>query len=260
MTARYGLPYQGSKNTLAERIVSLLPDAGGGLVDLFAGGCAVTHAALSSGKYTRVLANDIGPWPGIFRDSAIGIVPFRWVSREEFLTNDGLDPLLLLCFGFGYKTRTYYTSPDKEALDLSAYSDICRGRIRYEDRGSHVEPLVRYRSLVNSFSAHPVDASALIVSRRDYRSVHIPAEAVVYCDPPYLGTEGYGRRPRVGEFDHHEFYAYCRWLARRGTRVFVSEYRMPSDFECIAEWKKQVLGCSGHVGFVMERLFTVVRV
>lgn len=221
------------------------------------GGCAVTHAALSSGKYAGVLANDIGPWPGIFRDAAAGVLPFRWVSREEFLANDDLDPLLRLCFGFGYKTRTYYTSPDKEARDFTAYSDIRHGLLRYEDRKTCIDPLVRYKSLVNSFSSHPVDASALNVLRRDYRDVRIPQEAVVYCDPPYLGTEGYGRRPRAGDFDHAEFYAYCRWLASRGTRVYVSEYRMPADFECIAEWKKLVLGCSRRVGFVLERLFTV---
>lgn len=256
MTARYGLPYQGSKNTLAEKIVGILPDAEC-LVDLFAGGCAVTHAALSSGKYAAVLANDIGPWPGIFRDAAQGILPFRWVSREEFLTNDNLDPLLRLCFGFGYRTRTYYTSPDKEAVDFATYSDIQHGRIRYENRRTRVEPLVRYKYIVNSFSAHPVDASALNVLRRDYRDVRIPQNAVVYCDPPYLGTEGYGRHPRAGDFGHSEFYAYCRWLASHGTRAFVSEYRMPADFECVGEWRRPILGCSRHVGFVMERLFTV---
>lgn len=257
MTARYGLPYQGSKNTLAERIVSILPDAEC-LVDLFAGGCAVTHAALSSGKYASVLANDIGPWPGIFRDAARGILPFRWVSREEFLANDNLDPLLGLCFGFGNCLKTYYTSPDKGAADFATYSDILRGRIRYEDRRARIRPLERYKSLVNSFSAHPVDASALSVLRRDYKDVRVPQNAAVYCDPPYLGTAGYDCRFHAGGFDYSEFYAYCRWLARHGTRVFISEYRMPADFECVGEWKKQVLrGSKGTSGFVMERLFAI---
>lgn len=44
---RYGVPYQGSKNKIAELVVEHLP-SGHTLVDLFAGGCAVTHAALLS--------------------------------------------------------------------------------------------------------------------------------------------------------------------------------------------------------------------
>lgn len=55
---KYGLPYKGSKNKLAERIVRLLPKRTN-LVDLFCGGCAVSHAALLMGKYEHVHINDI---------------------------------------------------------------------------------------------------------------------------------------------------------------------------------------------------------
>ena len=47
---RYGVPYKGSKNRLAEQLVKRLPPAGT-LIDVFAGGCAVTHAAMLTGKY-----------------------------------------------------------------------------------------------------------------------------------------------------------------------------------------------------------------
>ena len=53
---KYGLPYRGSKSRIAEWVVSVLPPAPV-LVDLFAGGCAVTHAALHSGKWGRIVAN-----------------------------------------------------------------------------------------------------------------------------------------------------------------------------------------------------------
>lgn len=42
--AKYGMPYQGSKSRIAEEIIGMLP-AGGVFYDLFAGGCAITHAA-----------------------------------------------------------------------------------------------------------------------------------------------------------------------------------------------------------------------
>ena len=57
---RYGLPYKGSKNKIAEWVVNILP-SGGTLCDLFCGGCAVTHAAMVSGKYERYIINDIDP-------------------------------------------------------------------------------------------------------------------------------------------------------------------------------------------------------
>ena len=44
---RFGVPYQGSKNQIARWVIDNLPEDEI-LVDLFAGGCAVTHAATQS--------------------------------------------------------------------------------------------------------------------------------------------------------------------------------------------------------------------
>ena len=46
---KYGLPYKGSKNKLAERIVNLLPRASH-FYDLFSGGCAVAHCPTNNSK------------------------------------------------------------------------------------------------------------------------------------------------------------------------------------------------------------------
>lgn len=59
----YGVLYYGSKNKLAEDIIALLPK-GKRLVDLFAGGCAITHCALLSGKWESILNNDLHPLRG----------------------------------------------------------------------------------------------------------------------------------------------------------------------------------------------------
>ena len=48
MRKNYGLPYQGSKNQIAEDIIDFLP-SGNRLVDLFGGGGSISHcASLSS--------------------------------------------------------------------------------------------------------------------------------------------------------------------------------------------------------------------
>ena len=51
---RYGLPYIGSKNAIAEWVVDLLPEADV-LCDLFCGGCAITHCALLKNKYKKTI-------------------------------------------------------------------------------------------------------------------------------------------------------------------------------------------------------------
>ena len=53
-----GLPYKGSKNRIAQKLLDVMP-SGSVFVDLFCGGCAVTHAAIISGKYKRFICNDI---------------------------------------------------------------------------------------------------------------------------------------------------------------------------------------------------------
>lgn len=54
----YGISYCGSKNRLAKDIVNILPE-GKRFVDLFCGGCAITHCAMLSGKYDQFLINDL---------------------------------------------------------------------------------------------------------------------------------------------------------------------------------------------------------
>ena len=54
----YGLPYKGSKNKLAERILDMLPRAEH-LYDLFCGGCSISHCALDKSRYNHVHVNDI---------------------------------------------------------------------------------------------------------------------------------------------------------------------------------------------------------
>lgn len=76
---RYGVPYRGSKNKIAQWVISNLP-AGDTLIDLFAGGCAITHAALLSGKWNHIVANDIGDAPQLFMDAVTASMPTKSVG------------------------------------------------------------------------------------------------------------------------------------------------------------------------------------
>lgn len=56
---------------------------------------------------------------------------------------------------------------------------------------------------------------------------------VFYLDPPYKDTKQYDNF----KFDYEAFYNFCRELSKDNF-VFISEYQMPADFECI--WSKEV--------------------
>lgn len=123
---KYGLPYKGSKNKLAERIVRLLPKRTN-LVDLFCGGCAVTHAAMAMGKYKHIHINDIN-WmcPTLFIDAINGKYnnDSRWISREDFFRLKDTDPYVSVVWSFGNNMRDYLYSREIEPLKKAIHYAI----------------------------------------------------------------------------------------------------------------------------------------
>ena len=69
----------------------------------------------------------------------------------------------------------------------------------------------------------------------DYQSLKIPNNSIIYCDIPYKGTTQYLTSK---DFNHSEFWEWCRIKAKEGHQVFISEYTAPEDFECI--WEMEV--------------------
>lgn len=56
---------------------------------------------------------------------------------------------------------------------------------------------------------------------------------VIYCDPPYVNTQGYS----TGEFDTDKFWDKCDQWVDDGASVFVSEYVAPDHWESV--WSRQ---------------------
>lgn len=294
---KYGLPYQGSKRRIADKIIDLLPRAPV-LVDLFAGGCAVTHAALESGKFESVIANDLSDAPVLFYYvSRYGVTAPRWVSREEFFAKKDNDPFIKYIYSFGNAGRSYLYGRNVEPLKYAGHRAVVDGDCSYLPEflrekvdhalAGHVGVLERYarykaaiRGIVQDRDAdnlehldrikrlqhigcikrlqnlecikrlQHIDSSGLAVTQKDYRNVHIPNDAIVYCDPPYACTAGYAEH-----FDHNEFYDWCRAVAK-SRRIFVSEYQMPADFKCIAEFEVRALAeVSTRSQLRVEKLF-----
>ena len=116
MIKRYGVPYMGSKNDIAEQIINIVPQARN-FYDLFAGGCAVTHAAMLSGKFRNIIANDLqGMGVKLFAESIAGkyVSETRWISRDDFVAKKDTDPYIAICWSFGNNMQDYMYSVEIE--------------------------------------------------------------------------------------------------------------------------------------------------
>ena len=221
MTHRLGVCYQGSKNSIAKKIVAALP-SGKRFCDLFAGGCAVTHAAILAHKYETYLLNDLhGFGVRLFRDAIEGKCNGawrHWVSREEFMAKRDTDPLVALCWSFGNNQAQYLYGKNVEERKHREFEAAVRRNAAYRQ----VEALERLQALEFTFNSYA-----------DYE--HRDGD-VVYCDIPYASaTEGYRFMKRSGlTFDHAAFW---EWARTREYPVYVSESTAPDDFAPI--WERQ---------------------
>ena len=117
--ASYGVSYKGSKNKIAAEVVYNIPSAPL-LIDVFAGGGAITHAALLSHRFSSILANDYDCGAlQLFYRASHGLIDFeeerkRWVSREDFKRLKDTDPIVRYHWSFSNNGRNYLYSKEIE--------------------------------------------------------------------------------------------------------------------------------------------------
>ena len=113
---KYGITYQGSKNAIAEKIIEFLP-SGRRFVDLFGGGAAISHCAVLSGKWQKVLYNEYNPLLVDLIKRAINgdsKNEKRWISREDFFKLKEKDGYIKYCWSFSCAGNTYLYSKEVE--------------------------------------------------------------------------------------------------------------------------------------------------
>ena len=253
---KYGLPYQGSKNSIAEWVIDHLPPADT-LVDLMAGGCAVSHAALMSGKYKHVIANDITDTAFIFDAAMRGEMDgyATVLTRDEFNQVKDTDTLAAMIYSFGNNRTDYLYGRDIEPVKTAASRmilapSVYERRIAYRtfiseleqymsshgtqlDRISNLQALERVQRVQHLSDNRIPVAATFTPLQGDYRNVDIPADAIVYVDPPYRGTNCHAYKG----FDFDAFYA---WLRTVPNLTIISEYTAPPECVEITHTQKQV--------------------
>lgn len=135
MGTNYGLPYMGSKQKIADRILALMPKAGV-FYDLFAGGMSITHAVLLGNKYGKIVANDInGEMGKLFVEAATGMYrnERRWISREDFQLLKDSEQYIKICWSFGYNGENYLYSKEIEPIKRACWG-VCFAETTYERR------------------------------------------------------------------------------------------------------------------------------
>ena len=151
---KYGMPYKGSKNSIAAEIISILPPAKH-FYDIFGGGGAMTHVAALSGKYQYIHYNELNPLickgfkmavNGEFKNER------RWISREYFNAHKGDDPYVAICWSFGNNLRNYLYSKELEPLKKAVhYARIYNSYCLLHELGlaepSRAEPSRAYRTV-----------------------------------------------------------------------------------------------------------------
>ena len=251
MMGKYGLPYMGSKNKIAPWVLEHLPKAHT-LVDLFAGGCAVTHCALQSGKWQKVHSNDITDSAIFFKDVALGKYHDRceWISREDFMRFKNSDPWIRLIYSFSCDQHTYLYGEEiekykEQVFKLLTGDSIHERRMAYRGIVREIERFITNRKIRPALDMEVLErierlrgiqlsneVPKLEATQADYRDVEILPDSVIFCDIPYRNTREY----RNGTFDHDVFY---EWAIKQTAPLFISEYWMPEDrFECVAEFER----------------------
>lgn len=281
----YGMPYKGSKNRIAEKIISFLPPAEH-FYDCFGGGGAITHCALLSGKYRYVHYNELDPL--VFKGFKMAVNgefknENRWISREEFHKLKDTDPYVAFCFSFGNCYRTYAYNPEIEKFKKAVHyllffndDSLIKNYIDFDYKfksDSLKEKRLELQRYLKDF-IHQIKGLCntdnnnvgnvcqnlerlerlqnlelkenLILSDKSYNELKFEENSVIYCDPPYIDSEQYRTK-----FNHEDFY---NW-ARNQKNIFISEYRMPDDFKEAFSIKKS---CTfKHSGkSTIEKIFT----
>ena len=270
--AKYGIPYMGGKDKIADDILSVLP-MGKRFVDLFGGGFAMSHAALLSGKYEQVFYNELNPLLSeLIKDALAGKYANerRWISREDFLRLKDTDGYVKYIWSFGNNGKDYLFGKDKEPIKKLGHEFVCFGKDipgvpniaetdmrvrrlylqrfikknmgeRYEleqlERLQRLEQLERLQQLEQLQRLQQLEQlqrlQRLEINCGSYLDYQYREGDVVYCDPPYENTKQYDK----DGFDHKQFYD---WVASREYPVYFSSYEI-SDNRFNVIWQTEKL-------------------
>jgi len=232
--------YMGSKGRIAKYILPVIlkdrkPNQW--FVEPFCGGCNITDKVTGP----RIAADAMPEIIAMFKAMQNGWLQPKYIKEEDWLmVRDKSNDLALRGYvGFGFSFGGgFFNSIARHERVKGGYYSISKMNAQVYASFIVQVPLLQE---VNFFLS-------------DYKTLRIPGDSIIYCDPPYAGTQNYKTDP----FNGNEFYDWCRLQKAKGRQIFISEYRMPKDFKCVFEKSHKVrLNAINGVKDRTEKLFTL---
>lgn len=217
------MQYQGGKARPGKHIATILAKglaAGtGNYIEPFMGACGVArHVAPHAVSMTLSDASEdlVLMWRAV-RD---GWEPPREMSRERYA-----------------ELRHAPPSPDRAfaGFAMSYAAKWFRGYAEYSPQKRLTQPNSYCEASANVILQKVADLSRcprVSINMNDYRHARPKVGDVVYCDPPYAGTERYNHVA----FDHATFWDTMREWDDKHVFVFVSEFTAPAGW--VRVWGK----------------------
>ena len=290
-----GLPYKGSKNTIANQIVAQFPRAHS-FLDACCGGGAVLEAAYLSGKFERVEGIDIDEGiitllNAVFRDfgkidyehkQLVTAERYKEAVRNRATLEDAVDRFIA-SFGFngydyqwGEKRRhlkylvhqamTLPTLDERRTAFHSFIRDLIKsGKIdgsRWSIELSEIKNLGHTEQATNLCRLQKVEQTMRDASKDSGTELVISKKSMFDIDyDPYDVI--YFDPPYAdtkgydkAKFDFDRFHSLINGLVDSGKQVYVSEYKAPTDkFAEVLAVEKQMSQCDHLTKVVVERLF-----
>lgn len=199
------MQYLGGKSRIASQIINYIEaerSESQVWVEPFMGSCSV----LSQARGKRIGSDKHKELVSMFKALQNGWIPPDSITEEEYnkiKNNRSAFPDHLVAFaGFACSFGGMY-------FDAFARSQE-GGGVNFADRGKRM--LLKKINLMRDVNFYHCD----------YYELDVPDKSVIYCDPPYKNTVGYGF-----EFNHDDFYQWCRDKVKEGHKVYISEYESP---------------------------------
>jgi len=272
MSISYGLPFLGSKNKIAERIINILPEAEY-FVDLFGGGGALTHCVSNKFfyKYKKIIYNELNTDVyKIFKDVCSGnIKKFDWLSHEEYneykhLNKATLESLILFSM-FNNLNCGYNINDNEYDLYKSVYEFIFNNdeknlfnilNINFNKFNNFKNDFLKldnfcekYRFLKRFLNSNNKNIRMWLFERferclninRTLRNKNIEffndsyENILIPDDSVVICDIPYkGTLDYKHSFDYEKFYDWC---LNSNNMIFICEYSMPDDFYLVNELK-----------------------
>lgn len=230
------MKYMGSKLRISKYILPIIlrdrsPDQW--YIEPFCGGCNTLD---------KVFGNVLGADNNYYLIAMCKAATKGWLPPKEFTENQYI---------------MLKNNKDKYPAELVGYAGFALsyggkwfGGWRRDSSKKRNYVLEAYKNAIKQFPL----LSGKKFEHSEFDKLSIPPKSIIYCDPPYQNTTKYHT-----EFDHNNFWRWCKDKAREGHTVFVSEYDAPDGVICLWE-KEQTSSLTKNTGNkrATEKLFKII--